>query len=106
TRARQLLECQSAAPQPGCAVQIRFLYQVLRGLAPEQVFTQILTAFEAASVDSSVVGFNLVMPEDGSVSMRDFDLHMRIIDYLHGLYPSVRISLHAGELAPGLVPPE
>src|SRR4029077_13341565 len=26
--------------------------------------------------------------------------------FLHGLYPKVQISLHAGELAPGLVPPE
>jgi adenosine deaminase len=31
---------------------------------------------------------------------------MRIVGFLHGLYPKVHISLHAGELAPGLVPPE
>lgn len=106
TKKRQLLACDSPSPRPGCSVQIRFLYQVLRGRAPEQVFAQILTAFEAASIDSSIVGLNLVQPEDGYVSMRDFSLHMRIIDYLHGLHPRVRISLHAGELAPGLVPPE
>jgi adenosine deaminase len=46
------------------------------------------------------------MPEDNVVPMRDFDLHMRMIDYLHALYPDVKISLHAGELAEGLVPPE
>jgi adenosine deaminase len=28
------------------------------------------------------------------------------LDYLHGVYPQVHISLHAGELAFGLVPPE
>src|ERR1041385_2012413 len=38
--------------------------------------------------------------------MHDFDLHMRMLDYLHGVYPKVHISLHAGELASGLVPPE
>jgi adenosine deaminase len=38
--------------------------------------------------------------------MRDFELQMRMIDYLHRQYPRVHISLHAGELAPGLVPPE
>jgi adenosine deaminase len=38
--------------------------------------------------------------------MRDYTLHMKMIDYLHSLYPSVNISLHAGELVPGLVPPE
>jgi adenosine deaminase len=38
--------------------------------------------------------------------MRDFNLHMRMLDYLHGIYPKVHISLHAGELAMGLVPPD
>jgi len=46
------------------------------------------------------------MPEDWYVPMRDFDLHMKMLDYLHGIYPKVHISLHAGELAMGLVPPE
>jgi adenosine deaminase len=31
---------------------------------------------------------------------------MKMIEYLHGLYPKVHITLHAGELAPGMVPPE
>jgi adenosine deaminase len=31
---------------------------------------------------------------------------MKMLDYFHSVYPNVRISLHAGELAPGLVPPE
>jgi adenosine deaminase len=105
-RQRALLKCGTPAAEPGCNVEVRFLYQVLRGLSPEIVFSQILAAFEAASVDSLVVGFNLVMPEDGYVAMRDFSLHMRIIDYLHPLYPNVKISLHAGELTQGLVPPE
>jgi adenosine deaminase len=29
-----------------------------------------------------------------------------MVQYLHSVYPKVHISLHAGELAPGLVPPE
>jgi adenosine deaminase len=29
-----------------------------------------------------------------------------MLDYLNSVYPRVHISLHAGELAPGLVPPE
>jgi len=93
-------------PAPGCAVQARWLYQVLRGLQPQQVLAMILTGFELAKADERVVGFNLVMPEDGRISMRDFTLHMRWIDYLHQFYPDVKVTLHAGELAPGLVPPE
>src|ERR1035441_9014196 len=52
------------------------------------------------------VGFNLVMPEDYYVPMHDFDLHMRMIEALHKFYPATHVSLHAGELAMGLVPPE
>jgi len=31
---------------------------------------------------------------------------MQMLDYLHSVYPQVHIALHAGELAPGLVPPD
>jgi len=100
------LHCSAHKPDLGCAVNIRFLYQVLRGLPREQVFAQILLGFELAQADPRFVGLNLVMPEDWYVPMHDFDLHMRILDYLHGIYPKVHITLHAGELAMGLVPPE
>ena len=105
-RMRQDLHCGAADAQPGCQVTVRCLYQVLRGFPPEQVFAQILTGFELAQADPRVVGLNLVMPEDWYVPMRDFRLHMKMIAYLHGIYPKVHISLHAGELADGMVPPE
>jgi adenosine deaminase len=89
-----------------CRVQIRYLYQVLRGLPKQIVFAQTLLGFETASADPRVVGINYVMPEDGYTSMSDYALHMRMVGFLHGLYPKVHISLHAGELAPGLVPPD
>lgn len=98
--------CGQADAAPACKVQIRYLYQILRGFPKEQVFAQTLLGFEVASVDSRVVGINYVMPEDGEISMADYTLHMRIVGFLHGLYPQVHISLHAGELAPGLVPYE
>jgi adenosine deaminase len=88
-----------------CSVNIHWLYQVLRGNPPQQVFAQTLLGFEVASTDPDVVGINFVMPEDGYLSMRDYHLQMQMLDYLHTVYPKVRISLHAGELAPGMVPP-
>ena len=100
------LRCGTPQAEPACAITVRFLYQVLRGLPPEQVFAQMVTGFELASRDSRFVGLNLVMPEDSYVPMRDFDLHMRMLDFLHGIYPKVHITLHAGELAMGLVPPD
>ena len=102
----QVLRCGTAQADPGCAVTVRYLYQVLRGLPKEMVFAQIVLGFELAQSDPRFVGLNLVMPEDWYVPMHDFDLHMRELDYLHGVYPRVHITLHAGELAMGLVPPE
>jgi adenosine deaminase len=100
---RQAERCGEPNQSPACSVQLRYLYQVLRGFPPEQVFAQTLLGFEAASADPRVVGINLVMPEDGFVSMSDYALQMRMVGFLHGLYPKVHITLHAGELAPGLV---
>jgi hypothetical protein len=85
---------------------VRWLYQVSRANPPEQVFAQILLGFLLTRADPRVVGFNLVQPEDHPVAMRDYSLQMRMIGFLRGLYPGVRVSLHAGELSPGLVPPE
>lgn len=101
-----ILKCGSQDADPGCAVSLRFLYQVLRGLPRESVFAQMVTGFELAQADPRFVGLNLVMPEDWYLPMHDFDLHMHMLDYLHEIYPKVHLSLHAGELALGLVPPE
>jgi hypothetical protein len=105
-RAHAELKCGTPEAEPGCSVNVRYLYQVLRGLPPEAVFAQIVLGFELASTDPRFVGLNLVMPEDWYVPLRDFNEHMAMIDYLHGLYPKVHIALHAGELAMGLVKPE
>jgi adenosine deaminase len=106
SKMRSVLKCGTPEADPGCDVRVRYLYQVLRGLPREMVYAQILLGFELAQSDSRFVGLNLVMPEDWYVPMHDFELHMKMLDLLHGLYPKVHISLHAGELAMGLVPPE
>jgi len=106
SKMRSVLKCRTPEASPGCEVRVRYLYQVLRGLPREMVFAQILLGFELAQADPRFVGLNLVMPEDWYVPMHDFELHMKMLDYLHGVYPKVHISLHAGELAMGLVPPE
>jgi len=66
-----------------------------------------LAGFEMATSDPRVVAVNPVMPEDGFVSRwRDYELHMRIFEFLHKTYPGVHISLHAGELAPAWCRPK
>jgi adenosine deaminase len=108
---RQLEHCVTVQATPACQVEIRYIYQILRGYPPEQVFAQTLLGFETIAEsekehDAGFVGINFVMPEDGMISMRDYTLQMKMLDYLHSVYPTVHITLHAGELAPGLVPPE
>lgn len=102
---RQMEHCGEAGETPACKVQTRYICQVSRGSAKELVFAQALLWFELASADPRFTGLNFVQPEDGYTSMADYALHMRMVGFLHELYPAVHISLHAGELAPGLVPP-
>ena len=47
----------------------------------------------------------MFQPEDAYMAMTEYSRQMHWLNYLHAKYPTVHISLHAGELAPGLVPP-
>jgi adenosine deaminase len=108
---RQIEHCGSPQAAAACEVEVRYIYQVSRGAPPQQVFAQTLLGFETiqATMDAhepGFVGINFVQPEDGFIAMRDYTLQMKMLDYLHSVYPQVHISLHAGELAPGMAPPE
>ena len=108
---KHIEHCGTPQAAAACQVEVRYLFQVLRDLAPEEVFAQLLLGFETVQAsenakDGTWVGINLVRPEDDFVAMRDYTLQMKMIGYLHSVYPNVHIALHAGELAFGLVPPE
>ena len=105
-RARVLLGCGTSEPDPGCGVTIRYQATASRASAPVQVFAMLAWAFEQNVADPRFVGINMVQPEDWHVPVRDYDLHMRMVEFLHARYPQVNIALHAGELTLGLVPPE
>jgi len=102
-----LLKCGTAQAEPGCSVVIRYVAQVSRAAAPGQVFAQMVAGFTLANdPGSKVVALNLVQAEDLLPAMQNFNLHMEMLNFLRPHYPHAHISLHAGELAPGLVPPE
>jgi len=104
---RQREQCGQSSAHDACKVEVRYLCQVLRGLPPEIVFAQALLCFEAAAAaPDTIAGINFVMPEDARAVMHDYGLQMRMVRYLHETYHTVHISLHAGELAYRLVPPE
>ena len=103
----KLEHCSESNAAAACKVQIRFIYQILRDNPKEQVFAQTLLGFETISkLSGEFVGINFVQPEDTYLSMADYTLQMQMMDFLHSVYPNVHITLHAGELAPGMVPPE
>ena len=103
---RAIERCGTPEEKPGCKVTVRYIYQILRDFPKEQVFAQTLLGFEVDTADPRFVGVTYVQPEDNTTPMADYVLQMKFIDFLHGLYPKPHINLHAGELAPGLVPPE
>ncbi|HEY0323385.1 MAG TPA: hypothetical protein VGC66_20680 [Pyrinomonadaceae bacterium] len=103
----ELLKCGTAQADPGCSVTVRYVFQVGRGAALGPVYAQMVAGFMLASdPQSKVVALNLVQAEDGLQSMQNFTIQMQMLDFLHNLYPAAHITLHAGELAPGLVPPD
>ncbi|MCP4655748.1 MAG: adenosine deaminase [bacterium] len=104
-RFRELLACDGPTPQPGCEVTLRYLLVNLRMLAPGGVFAQLAHSFALAQADPRIVGINLAAPEDERVALRDYRLHMEMVGFLRERYPGVGVTLHAGELTMGLVPP-
>jgi hypothetical protein len=103
----RLLQCETPQADPGCAVTIRYISQISRGAALERVFAQMVTGLMLANLPHSpFVAVNLVQPEDSLMARQNFSLQMQMLNYLHFKYPQAHITLHAGELFPGLVPPD
>ncbi|MSP53269.1 MAG: hypothetical protein EXR81_03345 [Gammaproteobacteria bacterium] len=105
-QAQQILQCNSLQTEKWCAVTVRFQISAMRNMDPQIVFTQLVISFLVAKKNPLVVGVNIVGPENAYYSGRDYDLHMQMIKYLHAQYPSVHLSLHAGELSLPEAPPE
>jgi hypothetical protein len=103
---RTALACDAHPDSAACRVVVRYMLEVLRESPKQQVFAQVMAGFRLASIEPLVVGVNFVQAEDGVISMRDYSLQMRMVAYARKQYPKVHVSLHAGELAPGLVPPD
>jgi adenosine deaminase len=101
----ELLGCADNAEAVGCDVEIQFIHQVIREFPPAMVFAQIALGWEAMKQVPQVVGLNLVAPEDGHIALRDYSLHMKMIDHLYRTQGERNVTLHAGELTLGLVRP-
>lgn len=71
-----------------------------------ELFKNLLVAFESANRSKLIVGVNIVAPEDDEISMKYYWLHMQLFRFFGTKYPDVKYSMHAGELALGMVKPE
>ncbi|HSD07856.1 adenosine deaminase [Flavobacterium sp.] len=89
-------------------IQFTMRYQnfVLRFMEPVEIFKNLVVAFISADSSQLIAGVNIVSPEDGETSMKDYELHMLMFKYCHSRFPKVKYTLHAGELTLGLVRPE
>ncbi|MDR3441701.1 MAG: adenosine deaminase [Legionella sp.] len=109
-KAREKLGCSVNPQAANCQVSVNFLYYSLREQEPDNLFAQTLNAFEAVTQSQAkgghLIGVNLVQPEDGIISLRDYRKQMQMYQYLHQIYPNVNIALHAGEITQENVVPE
>jgi adenosine deaminase len=103
-RYKELLRCGTRRANPACAMEVRYDYQVGRATSLETVFANLLLGFELQLRDPRYVGVNLVQPEDDPIALRNYTLQMQMIQYLRTIYPTAHVTLHAGEIVPGLVP--
>ncbi len=90
----------------GSDVLIRYINQIYRGAEPTYVFAQMAWSFELVQRDPRVIALNLVGPEDAPIAVRDYQLHMDMLDFFHKRYPDVPITLHAGELTGWITTPD
>lgn len=106
---RTVLACDDLSPSPPCRVELRFVAQVSRTGANDQIFGQLVGAFEMARQTGLIVGANLSSPEDDPAAISNYELHMAMLDFLYrrytepGLSP-LQITLHAGELTAAYLP--
>ena len=103
------LGCSSLSPPAACNVGMRFIAQVARTGANDNIFGQLESAFEMAAKTKQIVGVNLSSPEDDVASLKNYDLHMAMLDFLNAKYTvagtsPLHVTLHAGELSPAYLP--
>lgn len=97
------LRCNKPNPRPGCEVKVGYIYQVQREQSYAKVLAQMVMAFEAMQFSPFLVGANLVQPEDGKLSLQEYQKQMDMIHQAKVWYPNANLALHAGELSGDLV---
>jgi adenosine deaminase len=104
-RVAELNGCAASPKPPACDVTLRYIITVSRRAGIDEQFASMALAFALVDADPRYVGVNIAAPEDLPAALRDYSLHMRMFGFFKQRYPKVPLTLHAGELWLGLVPP-
>ncbi len=99
---------REARQMSGSPVDIRLIIPVTRNAPPENVLAQLAFSAEVTRRSPHVVGMALTGPETAPLSLRDYNLHMRLLSALLSLpeYADIPVALHAGERTIGQVVPQ
>jgi adenosine deaminase len=103
--ARDALGCEEDARRDGCTTVVRYNCFGLRLIPEAALFTQLAQCFALIEADPRFFGVSLVQPEDHPIAVKYYERHMQMIAFFKEQFPSARVTLHAGELTLGLVPP-
>lgn len=87
-------------------ITVRYIATVYRLSSNESFFAQMACAMAIASADPRVVGVTMLGPEDDVMSRQNFDMQMRIVDFLWRRLGKPKMALHAGELTLDVSPVE
>lgn len=104
--ASDVLGCEDDGRRDGCATLVRYNCFGLRLIPEPALFTQLAQCFALIEADPRFFGVSLVQPEDHPIAVNYYDRHMQMIAFFKEQFPSARVTLHAGELTLGLVPPD
>ena len=70
---------------------MRYQNFVLRFMEPVDLFKNLVVAFISADSSPLMAGVNIVSPEDGETSMKDYWLHMVMFKYCHSSFSKSKI---------------
>lgn len=99
------LGCDDTPNAKGCDITVRYNCFGLRLIPEAALFRQLAQCFALIEADPRFFGVSLVQPEDHPIAIKHYDRHMEMMAFFKSEFPSARITLHAGELTLGLVPP-
>ncbi len=88
----------AARLDPNRPIDVRYIMQLNRLSSNPVFFATACAAMTLIKADKRVVALNIVAPEDHPNARNNFDMQMKMLDWLWRRFGKPNITLHAGEL--------